>query len=159
MPTRLLLAALLSAAAAPVLGQVPSSAALMRIDPAVQRQRDVSRIVILQDELAAEALALAEAQKQSRFEDVRSDPRRSQEASQRIARHRQNISALAKELALVDRQAPATRVQPAVTTSATAEPLPRAVAAVRERAEDRRPASGARIPDWLIPANAAGREP
>ena len=157
---RLLLLALLSAASAPALAQVPTSAAMMRIDPATQRQRDQSRVAILQDELAAEAVALGDAQKQLRTDDVRVDPRRSQEANQRIARHRQNISTLARELVLVERQAGTAKPAAAsLTTPPPADQLPPAVATVRERPEDR-PRSGAgRSPDWLITANPTGRAP
>lgn len=160
MPMRLLLLALLSAASASALGQVPTSAAVMRIDPATQRERDQSRAAILQDELAAEALALADAQKQLRADDVRLDQRRSQEANQRVARHRQNISALARELVLVERQAGTAKpAAPSLITAPPTDPLPPAVATVRDRPEDRPRSSAGRSPDWLITANPTGRAP
>ena len=57
MQTRIALLALLSLAAAPpAASQMPATAAVMRVEPAMQRQRDQDRVVILQDELAAEAV-------------------------------------------------------------------------------------------------------
>jgi hypothetical protein len=166
MPTRIALLALLSAAVAPALSQVPTSAAVMRIDPATQRQRDQTRAAILQDELVAEALALLEAQKQARVEAARAGAGAAQEATQRVVRHRQNISALAKELATTERQsgAPPTQTprEPTIASpqwiaeewlvngpaaAGNSRPMPRSTS------EERRLAPGvAGVPEWLIPA-------
>ena len=168
MQTRIVLLALLSAAPAPAPGQVPTSAAVMRIDPATQRQRDETRVVILQNELVAEALALADAQKVLASQPPRTDVRAAQEASQRIARHRQNISALAKELANADRLGASTTSKsapvPVVTSpqqriaedwllgSPPAVPAapPQARRAVPEQPE--KASNSSRAPEWLIPA-------
>jgi hypothetical protein len=166
MLTRIALLALLSAAAAPALCQVASSAAVMRVDPATQRQRDQTRAGILQDELIAEALALFDAQKQVRVEAGRTDARAVQEATLRVARHRKNISDLAKELAIAERQG----AVPAKPIGEPAIPSPQRIAeewllngsgaagnsrgTPRATADDRRPPSGATgVPEWLIPAS------
>jgi hypothetical protein len=165
MQTRIALLALLSAAAAPALCQVPSSAAVMRVDPATQRQRDQARAGILLDELVAEALALFDAQKKALAEAGRTDARAVQEATLRVARHRKNISDLAKELATAERQgaAPKPLGEPAIASPqrAAEEWLFSGSAAAgnsrgtpRTTSDDRRPPAGATgVPEWLIPAS------
>ena len=142
MQTRIVLLALLSAAPAVAPGQGPTSAAVMRIDPATQRHRDETRAVILQNELVSEALALADAQKLV-ASPTKTDFRAVEEAAQRIARHRQNISALAKELASAERQA-ATAPTRSQSVPPFASPQPRKV-------EDSR-LNSSNLPEWLIPA-------
>jgi len=146
MQIRIALLALLSGTAMPAAGQVPTAAAAMRVDPATQRQRDQSRIVILQDELVTEALAVARARSEST-----SDPSAGQETARRISHHRQNISALARELALADRQ---TAVQAKAQPSA---PNAQRVAAewlLPEGAGPKQPsARRGSAPDWFIPAS------
>ena len=164
MRTQIVLLALLSATAVPAAAQVPTSAAVMRVDPATQRQRDQSRAAILQDELVAESLALREAQKQARAEDGRGAP----EAAQRVDRHRQNISALARELAGVERQTGAGtgKVQPARPTTTSAQriaeewfrPEPQAPEKPNATSGQQRPRAGG-MPEWLIRAAPAGQKP
>lgn len=167
MRTQIVLLALLSAIAPPAAGQVPTSAAVMRVDPATQRQRDQSRAAILQDELVAESLALRDAQKQARGDEARGDGGSSQEAAQRVVRHRQNISALARELAGVERQtgAGAGKVQPTRGTPTSAQriaedwfrPEPSTPEKTEAIARQQRPrASG--MPEWLIRA-VPGQKP
>ena len=162
MRTQIVLLALLSATAWPAAGQVPTSAAVMRVDPATQRQRDQSRAAILQDELVAESLALREAQKQARAEDGRG----AHEAAQRVDRHRQNISALARELAGVERQTGAGKVQPARPTTTSAQriaeewfrPEPQTPEKPNATAGQQQPRGGG-MPEWLIRAAPAGQKP
>lgn len=158
MQTRLLLLALLSAIPAAAVGQVPTNAAIGRINPAIQRQRDEARTAILQDELVAEALQLADAQRL-----LKSDPTQAGQAAERISRHRRNISALAREIALTDKQTSLVHVKQGSTAPASAretQPLTaslllndgRAVRVDEEPRTTPKPA-GAR-PDWII----SGRE-
>jgi hypothetical protein len=158
MQTRIVLLALLSGAATPAAGQVPTSAAVMRVEPATQRQRDQGRLVILQDELVAEAVALSDARKRAQVE-----PRLGQELSERVGRHRQNISALARELAIAEKQAGVVNAKSAALPP-VAQPqrlteeslLTRPMAPAKPQpsvADERRNDSGSlRAPDWLIPA-------
>jgi hypothetical protein len=157
MQTRIVLLALLSAAA-PAAGQVPTSAAVMRVDPATQRQRDQGRLAILQDELVAEAVAFSDARKRAQAE-----PRLGQEMSERVARHRQNISALARELAMAEKQAgipnaksapppPVAPPQRIAEESLLTRPMPTAKPQPSVADERRNDSGSLRAPDWLIPA-------
>ncbi len=167
MQTRIVLLALLSATVLPALGQVPTSAAIMRVDPATQRQRDQTRGAILQDELVAESLALRDAQKQARADEGRGDGRNVGEAAQRVARHRQNISALARELVGVERQAGAGagKVQPTRPGAASAQRIadewfrPEALSPEKPDATAGQQGRGAGMPEWLIRAVPAGQKP
>ena len=160
MSKRIAILVLLSAAAAPVFSQVATPSVVTRIDAATQRQRDQTRAAILQDELVSEALALGRAQREARSDSNR-DPRTSQEVGERIARHRQNISALAKELANVDRLATPAKPQalqmPVVDTADAGPPSARAIARPRANDDVRARLGGA--PDWVIPAVPPGRVP
>ena len=160
MQTRILLLAALSVASGAAVAQNQ-----LRVDPEVQRQRDQTRITILQDELVSEALALAEVQKLFRSDAGRADPRATQESSKAISRHRQNISALAKELALSERQSgAAARVTPAPAIERRAvEPLPlgQVVAPIAPREApviERRSRIG-QPPEWLISGSQGQRTP
>lgn len=171
MRTQIVLLALLSAAAAPVLSQVPTSAAVMRIDPATQRQRDQTRAAILLDELVVEAQALSDAQKHIPSAVGRTDAATAREATHRVARHRHNISALAKELSAAERQI---GVPAAKTQAATAAPVPQRMAeewlpgvpaargsapsaARRSAPEQGRPGVwSSTAPEWFIPAAPPG---
>ena len=161
MPKRIAILVLLSAAAAPAFSQVATPSVVTRIDAATQRQRDQTRAAILQDELVSEALALGMAQREARSDSNREDPRASREVSERIARHRQNISALAKELANVDRLATPAKPQalqmPVVDAADAGLPSARAVARPRANDDGRARLGGA--PDWVIPAVPPGRVP
>lgn len=162
MQTRILLLAALSIAA-PAIAQntVPAQ---LRIDPAVQRQRDQTRVGILQDEVVAEALSLAEAQELLRSDAVRADARAAQEATKRIARHRQNISQLARELALADRQAAVASRPPPLAASisrATSDQIPSGYSApplAHIAPEQRRAVTGS-PPEWVISGKQATRAP
>lgn len=162
MQTRILLLGVLSLVA----GTGSAQTGQLRIDPDVQRQRDQTRITILQDELVSEALALADIQKALKSDVARSDPRIVQESSKRIARHRQNISALAKEIALSERQsagASKAAAAPSALERLAVEPLPldRIVpppAAREPTIDERRPAVGG-VPEWVISGNRGSRAP
>ena len=99
-PIRLWL--LLSLFAVPAMAQVPTSTAAMRVDPAVQRERDSTRMGILQDELSRETreLTSAEGEWQS-AQASRASVEKIQETAARVTLHRQNIAALAREIALM----------------------------------------------------------
>ena len=157
MQTRIPILAALSITAASANGQITAAQAQLRIDPAVQRQRDQTRIAILQDEVVAEALSLAEAQKLVRSDAIRIDSRAAQEITKRIARHRQNISELARELAQVDRPgAIAARPSTAGSVSRTAVDQPSHVFA--DPIPQRRSGTGS-PPEWLISGSSGARTP
>ena len=168
MRTQIVLLTLLSAAAPLAVGQVPTSAAVMRVDPATQRQRDQSRAAILEAELVAEALALRDAQKQALAEGGRGDGRGAEEAAQRVSRHRQNISALARELAGAERQAGSGASKASSTRPTTATPQRIAEEWFRPEplspekpdagAGQQRPRTGG-MPEWLIRAVPTGQKP
>jgi hypothetical protein len=74
----------------------------MRIDPAVQRERDSTRMGILQDELSKEARELTSAENELQSAQAsRASVDKIQEAAARVTLHRQNTAALAREIALV----------------------------------------------------------
>lgn len=107
-PTKLWL--LLSFVAVSAIAQVPasslatplSSSNSMRVDPAVQRERDGTRMGILQDELAKETRELATAENEwLGTQASRVSPDKIQEIAARVTLHRQNVSALAREITLV----------------------------------------------------------
>jgi hypothetical protein len=161
MQMRILLLGVLSLVA----GTASAQTGQLRIDPDVQRQRDQTRITILQDELVSEALALADIQKALRSDVARSDPRIAQESSRLIARHRQNISALAREIALSERQSPgpSKAAAPSGLERLAVEPLPidriaPPPVAREPTIEERRPAIGG-VPDWVISGNRGSRAP
>ena len=110
-PTRLWL--LLNFFIAPALAQVPASPLastnVMRIDPALQHERDSSRMGILQDELAKESRELTAAENEWREAQASRTPAaKIQDISVRVTLHRQNVAALEREIALV--KSPATPV-------------------------------------------------
>jgi len=93
-------------AAAQVSALSPASNNSMRVDPAVQRERDNTRMDILQDELNKETLGLKSAENELQITQAsRASPDKLQEAAARITLHRQNVAALAREIALVKRPA------------------------------------------------------
>lgn len=87
MRTPTVLCLLLSLALGPASAQ-------WQVDPTKQRERDVVRKTILEDELAAEAKLLVEAHGELR------DPRGRNvaEIAERMDRHRRNLSALTREI-------------------------------------------------------------
>src|SRR5258705_6588148 len=106
MRTRTVLCLLLNLAVGSTAAEPPvTAAAAVRVDPAVQRERDDARKTILEDELASEARQLADAQAELRGAKALSASARTvDEIVERLARHRQNISELGREIALVERQ-------------------------------------------------------
>ena len=119
-PTRLwlllswLLSWLPSLFAAPVFAQAPASPLatppvsinIMRVDPAVQRERDTTRMGILQEELAKETGELAAAENEWHGAQASGAPSgKVQEITQRVTLHRQNVTALEREIALAERPA------------------------------------------------------
>jgi len=170
MQTRIVLLALLSACIAPALAQIPSSAALMQVDRATQRLRDQDRAAILQSELASESLALEDARRHAHSDVTRADPRAAQELAQRIASHRRNISALARELVTTEARTGGSATRPQV---ASPKPSPQRTAEERllsgastradAKAISRRPLEPPQAreanrgtPEWLIPAAPVG---
>ncbi|AJP48607.1 hypothetical protein PG1C_09445 [Rugosibacter aromaticivorans] len=74
----------------------------MRVDPSVQRERDTTRMSILQDELAKETRELGTAETEWRNAQVaRTPPDKVQDISARVTLHRQNVTALEREIGLV----------------------------------------------------------
>ena len=105
MRTQTVLCLLLNLAVGSATADPPVTAAATRVDPVVRRERDDTRKTILEDELASEARQLADAQAELRGAKALSAPAGSvEEIVERLARHRQNISALGREIALVERQ-------------------------------------------------------
>lgn len=131
MPTHLWL--LLSCFAVPAMAQVPSSTNAMRVDPAVQRERDSTRMGILQDELGKEARELTSAENEWQITQAsrRASPDKVQEIAARATLHRQNVAALAREIALVK--------SPAIPVARSGE-----AKEVSTRSQGRQP------DDWLI---------
>ncbi|MES2237142.1 MAG: hypothetical protein V4500_05240 [Pseudomonadota bacterium] len=79
----------------------PASTNSMRVDPAVQRERDSTRMGILQDELAKESREMATAENEWKSAQAsRALPDKIQEIAARVTLHRQNVAALAREIAL-----------------------------------------------------------
>src|SRR5882762_10295596 len=105
MRTRNVLCLLLSLVPGSAAAEPPVTAAAMRVEPAMRRERDDTRKTILEDELASEARQLADAQAELRgAKALSSSASTVDEIVERLARHRQNISELGREIALVERQ-------------------------------------------------------
>ena len=105
MRTQTVLCLLLNLTVTSATAEPPVAAAAMRVDPVVQRERDDTRKTILEDELASEARQLADVQAELRgAKALSASPSTVDEIAERLARHRQNISALGREIALVERQ-------------------------------------------------------
>lgn len=105
MRTPILLWLLLSVVTVSAAAQVPAlstaSTNSMRVDPAVQRERDSTRMDILQDELAKESRELATVENEWRNTQAsRTSSDKVQEISARVTLHRQNITALEREIGL-----------------------------------------------------------
>jgi VIT1/CCC1 family predicted Fe2+/Mn2+ transporter len=105
MRTQTVLCLLLNLAVGSASAEPPVTAAAMRVDPVVQRERDDARKTILEDELASEARQLADAQAELRgAKALSASAGIVDDIAERLARHRQNISELGREIALVERQ-------------------------------------------------------
>src|SRR6266851_7154290 len=105
MRTQTVLCLLLNLAVVSATAEPPVTAAAMRVDPVVQRERDDTRETILEDELASEARQLADVQAELRGAKAPSASTSTvDEIAERLARHRRNISELGREIALVERQ-------------------------------------------------------
>jgi hypothetical protein len=105
MRTQTVLCLLLSFAVGPAAPQPPVSLDPTRVAPVVQRERDSTRKTILEDELASEARQLADTQAELRDANLlRASPGNIGDIAERLARHRQNISELGREIALAERQ-------------------------------------------------------
>ena len=105
-PTKLWL--LLNFFAVSAVAQVPALSAAstnsMRVDPAVQRERDNARMGILQDELAKESREMTTAENEwQSVQASRASVDRIQEVTARVTLHRQNVASLTREIALVKR--------------------------------------------------------
>ncbi|HXM80407.1 MAG TPA: hypothetical protein VN929_00605 [Burkholderiales bacterium] len=165
MRTQTVLCLLLNLAVGSATAEPPVTATAMRVDPVVQRERDDTRKTILEDELASEARQLADVQAELRgAKALSASVGTVDEIAERLARHRQNISALGREIALVERQRDsanrnADSAEPRTTDSwliRGRSPSPDAASA----AVSRRPLQSAdgderRKPGWIIPANQA----
>jgi len=105
MRTRNVLCLLLSFVPGSAAAEPPVTAAAMRVEPGMQRERDDTRKTILEDELASEARQLADAQAELRGAKALSASAGSvEEIAERLARHRRNIAELGREIGLVERQ-------------------------------------------------------
>jgi VIT1/CCC1 family predicted Fe2+/Mn2+ transporter len=168
MRTRTVLCLLLNFVPGSAAAEPPVAAAAMRVDPAMQRERDDTRKMILEDELASEARQLADAQTELRSAKALSVSEGNvEEIVERLARHRQNIAELGREIGLVERQRDsANRKSESAEGRATAGWLisgrppvsasPDAVSATLSR----RPLQSAEVderrkPGWIIPAAQA----
>lgn len=97
----LLLNLLATLVAVPAFAQVTAVTDAMRIDPAVQRERDTTRLSILQDELAKETRELSRAQNDCRDAQAYTATSATvQECAARVSLHRMNVDALEREIAL-----------------------------------------------------------
>jgi hypothetical protein len=144
------------------------TAAAMRVDPVVQRERDDTRKTILEDELASEARQLADAQAELRSAKALSASQGGvEEIVERLARHRQNISELGREFARVERERDsANRKSESAEGRATGgwlisgRPPVSASPDAASATLSRRPLQSAdgderRKPGWIIPAGQA----
>ena len=170
MPSLWLLSFLAGLVVASAFAQAPVSASpdAMRVNPAVQRERDTTRMSILQDELATETRALETAQKDLRgVEALHSSADSVQQITQRVTLHRQNLSALQREIELaerptdsavrtVERRSPDDWLIPGrrlTATEQTATILPtRRRLVPANRVDDM-------LPAWIIPSDIAGTRP
>ena len=160
MRTRNVLCLLLSFAVGSAATEPPDTAAAMRVDPAVQRERDDTRKTILEDELASEARQLADAQAELRGAKALSAAAGSvAEIAERLARHRHNIAELGREIGLVERQRDSANRKPdSVEGRATDRWLisgrpPDASSATPARRPLQPPeGDDRRKPGWMIPA-------
>ena len=168
MRTQTALCLLLNLAVGSATAAPPATAAAMRVEPAVQRERDDNRKIILEDELASEARQLADAQAELRgAKALSASVGTVDEIAERLARHRRNISELGREIALVERQGGSANRNGDSAESRTRDtwlirgrpPLsasPEAISA----AASRRPLQSANgdereKPGWIIPASQA----
>lgn len=151
--------------AAPAFAQSPG---IMRIDPAVQRERDTTRLSILQDELAKETRERDTAQMELRnAEASRAASSKVQEITARLTLHRQNLSALEREIALAERPA---EPSPNFAIRVTAKRQPdnwlipgRRLSAGEPNKLMRRRLpladAGASLPPWIIQSGFTGIQP
>lgn len=165
-PRRLwLLSFLAGLLAAPAFAQSPD---IMRIDPAVQRERDTTRLSILQDELAKETRELDAAQTELRNAEIsRAASGKVQEITGRVTLHRRNLSALEREIALTER--PAEQLPKfAIRVTATRQPDNWLIPGQRLSAGEpnklmrrRLPLAdaGASLPPWIIQSGFTGIGP
>jgi hypothetical protein len=167
MRTQTALCLLLNLAVGSATAEPPVTGAAMRVDPVVQRERDDTRKTILEDELASEARQLADVQAELRgAKALSASPTTVDEIAERLARHRQNISELGREIALVERQRDsANRNTDSAEGRATdswlirgrpsLSVLPAASAAVSRRPLQSAGGDERGKPGWIIPANQA----
>lgn len=166
-PSHLWLLSVVGLLAAPAFAQAQSPD-IMRIDPAVQRERDNTRLSILQDELAKETRELDTAQAElSNAEASRTAAGKVQEITGRITLHRRNLSALEREIVLAER--PAEQLPKfAIRVTAKRQPdnwlIPGRRLAVGEPNKLMRrrlsPAdAGAGLPPWIIQSGFTGIQP
>ena len=168
MRTQTVLCLLLNLTVGSATAEPPVTAAAMRVDPVVQRERDDTRKTILEDELASEARQLADVQAELRgAKALSASASIVDDIAERLARHRQNISALGREIALVERQRDsANRNTDSAERRTTDSWLIRgsSVSPDASAALSRRPLQSAdwderRKPGWIIPAGQAKASP
>ena len=143
MRTLIVLCALLSLATGSALAQTPGSSEVWKEDSAKQRERDVARKAILEDELAAEATQYTDAHDELREGQARQvSAARLEDVSERVNRHRRNLAELAREIARTDGDVPGKASRPRPTAD---DWLIRV-----------QPAKGEN-PEWLVPADQKRR--
>ena len=170
MRTRSVLWVLLSLVVGPVQAQVPASPDRWRVDAAVQRERDASRKLVLEEELAAEARQFAEAHAELREARARRVVSGQMEViTERLDRHRRNMRELAGEIARAERDMAPAGSGPTHAAERLAHnwliagqaTLPRQADgatgyAARKSLSARNRDEPAR-PEWIIPARELGR--
>ena len=171
MRTLTVLCLLLSLAAGPSPAQVPASAGSWRVDPAIQRERDVTRKSILDDELASQAKLFVEAHAELREARALRLPRaKSEDIVERLDLHRRNIAELGREIArtvgdvaassgtkrAVERVTDNWLIPGQATSQGGLDSAPRPQP--REPLPARNPEERGR-PEWIIPANPPGKVP
>ena len=158
MRTQTVLCLLLNLAVTSATAEPPVTAAAMRVDPVVQRERDDTRKTILEDELASEARQLADVQAELRGAKALSASTSTvDEIAERLARHRQNISALGREIALVERQRDSAERRTTDSWLIPGRPASSVSPEAGSAALSRRPLRSAdgddrRKPGWIIPS-------
>lgn len=164
MRTPIVLCALFSLAFGSALAQTLVSKEAWRVDPAAQRELDGARKRILEDELASEAKQFTDAHAELRDAGARQmSSEKVEDVSERVNRHRRNMAELAREIARSegDVAGNGARSKPVADRAADNWLIPVAPAEKAPLARVREPLQGnapkAEYPEWVVPANGAGK--
>ena len=125
--------------------------ALLSVPPAAHAQPQAAQQSILEDELAAEAAGYADAY--SALKSVRkaeSSAQKLEDIAERVNRHRRNMAELAREIARVEGDLPASGRRPKAASSQDNWFIPAERPQAKETPKASVTAGG--LPDWFVPA-------